>query len=123
MITVLATFSLLNSTNCSIVESPLSRPLRRAEQRYGVRSHVIQVTTSNRARRGDSRAGEPSTITYPLSSVRGHHAHYGDCCPRFHEPKGLLFGKLTGRVWVPQYARGDESVGRVEQTFIVDEGE
>ncbi len=116
-ITVHATFSLLNSTNCSIAESPLPRPLRRTEQRYGVRSHVIQVTTKNRSARS-SRAGEPSSITYPLTSVRGHHAHYGDCCPRYHEPKGLLFGKLTGRVWVPQYARGDESVGRVEQTFV-----
>lgn len=118
LITVLGTLSLLNSTNCSLVEAPLPRSLRRAEQRYGVRSHVIQVTTKNRSTRS-GRAGEPSTITYPLTSVRGHHAHYGDCCPRYHEPKGLLFGKLTGRVWVPQYARGDESVGHVDQTFMM----
>lgn len=44
-----------------------------------------------------------------LHIVAGHFAHYGDCCPTTHEPKGKLFGRLTGVYWMPQHLRGDPS--------------
>ncbi len=95
----------------------MDRPLRRTEQRYGVRSHVLQVTTTSKRRAGGGSAG--GSVSYPLGSVAGHHAHYGDCCPGMHPPNGLLFGKITGRIWVPQFSRGTADVGSVQQTFII----
>lgn len=56
-----------------------------------------------------------------LHSVRGHVAHYGDCCPGRHEPGGLLSGRTTGRVWVPQHARGVAALGQTHQTYVIKE--
>lgn len=53
----------------------------------------------------------------PARSRRRPVHHYGDCCPGRHEPRGLLFGERTGRVWVPQHARGDAEMGTTRQTF------
>ena len=116
--TVLGVYGFLNSRNIEVIpDNGMRRPDRRREQRLGIRSHVLTVkpTGSRRAATG-AAGGDP--VLLPMSSVRGHYAHYGACC-RHHEPGGLLFGKLTGRVWVPQYARGDDEVGTVEQTFVI----
>lgn len=59
-------------------------------------------------------AGDGATAAH---LVRGHPAHYGDCCPGAHEPAGLLFGRLTGVFYVPDHARGHEENGVVVKDY------
>ena len=114
--TVLGTYTLLNCRNVTIAEQHLARAAQRRERRYGARSHVLVVTGHGTSSPGGPGAGAGDAA--PLHSVRGHFAHYGACC-RHHEPRGLLFGRHTGRVWVPDHARGSAETGTVDQTFLV----
>lgn len=69
-------------------------------------------------RKGSNSTGKgPSHVAPALHIVPGNFHHYGDCCPGGHEPKGLLFGKLTGVYWVPQHARGSAARGEVRSDF------
>lgn len=110
---ILGAFNFLNCRNVEIVEPKRPNPLRKRIARTGVQVSELTVMPTGKSTR--SAATGPST-GIPLSSVRGHFSHYGACCPH-HEPKGLLFGKYTGRCWVPQHARGDAAVGEVDQVF------
>lgn len=115
--TVMGAYTLLNCRNVTIAEQHMPRAAVRRERRLGVRSHVLVVTGKGSRSQGEAVeiAGDDAP---PLHSVRGHFAHYGACC-RHHEPRGLLFGKYTGRVWVPDHARGSDETGTVDQTFVV----
>lgn len=115
---VLGTYNFLNMRNIDVVEARLPKPEWRAERRLGIRSHVLTVKPTGKSRTGSTGQGEPLNGVAPLHSVRGHMAHYGQCC-RHHEPRGLLFGRYTCRVWVPAHARGDADTGTVDQTFII----
>lgn len=92
----------LNFLNCSNVDVAIpARP--RAETRRiartGVEVHTISVYPPGKATRTTSTE---TALGAPLRSVRGHFAHYG---PDYH--RGLLFGKLAGRFWIPQRAVGE----------------
>lgn len=107
--------------NCRNVQTVLAQPSgdratrRRVQRALGdVRMSTLSITPQGKSYRG-AGAGEQGV---PLHSVRGHVAHYGACCS-WHEPKGLLFGKLTARVWVPEHARGDENLGENKHTYEV----
>ncbi len=109
------TINFLNMSNVTIEPKRMARAERRREERLGVRTHVIVVTGSSISQRSDETPNDSQNL--PLHSVRGHAAHYGDCCP-WHEPRGLHFGKYTRRVWVPQHARGHRKFGEIEQEFV-----
>jgi hypothetical protein len=66
-----------------------------------------------------SEAGEP-TGTRPRSQVRGSTAHYGNCCPGAHEPRGKLFGRLEGRVWRNPHWAGNADNGTVVSELTID---
>lgn len=117
--TVLGVFNLLNCQNTELVEASMARPDRRREQRLGIRSHVISVRPTRKVSNRRRQGGPSDDVSVPLHSVRGHVAHYGDCCPGRHPANGRLFGRVEGRVWVPQHARGAPDVGEVDQTFVV----
>jgi hypothetical protein len=55
---------------------------------------------------------EPSGRHLSLHIVRGHFATY--------TPGKPLFGKFVGQFWIPQHARGDESVGTVHKSYKVE---
>ena len=108
---VLGAVDFLNCRNVKIVEPKRPRIVQRRVDRTGITVHEITVTpigTSTRTRRGPIAAG-----AVPLTSVRGHFAEYGI------DGKGLLFGKLSGRYWIPQHARGSADHGVSEQTFNI----
>lgn len=52
--------------------------------------------------------------TVPLTIARGHYAEYG---PEFD--KGLLFGKIAGRFWVPFHVRGNVKNGVRKKDYEV----
>lgn len=116
---LLGTLNFMQCRNIELVEPRRPRPQQRRITRTGVRISEINVFPIGKSRRG---AGRQYSLTggVPLSSVRGHFAHYGACCSH-HEPRGMLFGKLTGRYWIPQHARGTTEHGEVEQHVTLHE--
>ncbi len=107
-LTLLGALNFMSCRNVSLVEPVRPRPSRRRLERLGVKVHTINVTPVGKSYRG-SGAGESAGV--PLTSVRGHFAEYGV------NGKGLLFGKLAGRFWVPAYARGSKEFGESEKDY------
>lgn len=123
LITVLGAYTLLNCANIEIVPKRLDRAERRRRQRAGIGDLVestINIRSTVRRSVGGAAPTDGAPSSTRLHSVRGHVAHYGACCST-HEPRGLLFGRLTGRVWVPQHARGVAALGQTHQTYVIKE--
>lgn len=115
---LLATLNFMNCRNVELVDSPMPRSARRRIERTAPGITVKELSvfpTGKRYAGGTSKANEGGV---PLHSVRGHFAHYGDCCPGMHEPRGLLFGKLAGRYFVAQHARGTADNGVIDKTYV-----
>ncbi len=55
----------------------------------------------------------------PYQIMPGHYAHYGIVGPGGWL-RGKLFGKISGRFWVPEHAVGDESQGIVLNDYKVE---
>lgn len=100
---LLGALNFANCRNIEIVEPRRERHERRRLERVGVRISTIQIRPFGRSSRGPK--GESLGLT-PLTSVRGHFACYGPDYDR-----GLLFGKLAGRFWISQHARGTAEEG------------
>jgi hypothetical protein len=106
---VLGSLNFLNCKNVELVEPQRSRAEQRRIERTGVRVQTINVFGIGKRSTAEGGKGNGSL---PLASVRGHFASYGE-----EHGRGLLFGKYSGRFWIPQHARGEKTVGETEQTF------
>lgn len=106
---LLGALNFLNCANVDLVEPRRTRGESRRIARYGCRVHEIAVRPLGRHTRGQGNEGEAAV---PLTSVRGHFRRYG---PEYG--RGLLFGRLSGRFWVPQFARGAEEHGLDEHDY------
>jgi hypothetical protein len=115
--TSLWTLSLANCRNITTeAHRPPPRLSRKHERTHGhplFTYHTLKLTPG---RLGPSTAGDGDPDASGL--VRGHIRrgsihHYGDCCPGRHEPNGLLFGRITGRVFVPDHFAGNPRRGAV----------
>jgi hypothetical protein len=111
---LLGALNFCNCRNVEIVEPQRARPEAKRIARTGVRVSTINVFPTGRTTRGAT--GQAAGV--PLTSVRGHFAHYGACCAH-HEPRGLLFGKLEGRYWIPQHARGSAEQGEIDSEYVL----
>jgi hypothetical protein len=107
----LGVLNFMNCRNVDIVEPSRPRAESRRIARTGIRVSVINVFPVGRSTRGGAKN---KGVGVPLSSVRGHFSHYG---PDYG--KGLLFGKLAGRFWIPQHARGDKEHGEIEHSYVL----
>lgn len=99
---LLESLNFVSCRNVVVVEPQRPRAERRRLDRIGVGVHTINVVPVGRSYRGTKGIG----AGVPLTSVRGHFAHYGEAYG-----KGLLFGRLSGRFFVPQHARGARDHG------------
>jgi hypothetical protein len=111
----LGTLNFMSARNVDIIEPTRPRPQQKRLARHGVRVHELRVFPTGRSSRSRGE-GQPQTLA--SHGVRGHFAHYGACCPH-HEPRGLLFGKLEGKFYVPQHVRGSKDVGEIKQEFVL----
>lgn len=120
----------MNFMQCANIELTYVEPpaaLSRKHRKRGklqpgqdlVRYHTLQIRPAGAGTRNRGRSG-PSRDLVAFHPVRGEFHHYGDCCPGLHPPKGLLFGKLTGRFWVPAHVRGNPERGAIKQDFVVE---
>jgi hypothetical protein len=110
-IVLLGALNFMNCRNVELVEPARERHERKRLARLGVTVHTISVFPVGRSTRS-ARRDEPSGLGVPLTSVAGHFAHYG---PEYG--RGLLFGKLSGRYWIPQHARGSVEHGQAETDY------
>jgi len=108
--------SLLSCKNISLSDRKLGlgpREERQAHKR-GVdgdyRYHVLVVRPAGA--KSDSPGVEIDTM--PRHVCRGHFAEYG---PEFG--KGLLFGRLAGRFYIPPHMKGDKKNGEVAKDYEV----
>lgn len=114
------TYALLNMRNVTTeeVRPPVQRRHRKRGNLPPVRYHVLRLALPGGRTTGlDGRSPADSGIHPGVHVVRGHPAHYGDCCPGAHPPNKLLFGKLTGVYWVPAHIRGSADEGEVLTDF------
>jgi hypothetical protein len=108
---LLGALNFMNCRNVDLVEPQRRRPARRRMERTGVKVQTINVMPFGRS----SRSGRQDPVGgTPLTSVRGHFALYGP-----EHGRGLLFGKLAGRFWIPQHARGDTSQGENVSNYVL----
>ncbi len=67
--------------------------------------------TLSRDRRGTNNAlSTPAS----LHIARGHFAEYGE-----EFGKGKLFGKYSGRYWIPQHVRGNKDQGTIGHDYVI----
>ena len=106
---VLQTLAFAHCRNAVLDRHSAPPKLARAYQRRSGHEPVRWLTVRLELPRPDRPHGDPSRVDASpgLHIVAGHFAHYGDCCPTQHEPKGKLFGRLEGLYWMPQHLRGD----------------
>jgi hypothetical protein len=79
---------------------------------------LIRIDPNSTTSSGRAGSGDAEDRVYHI--VRGHVAHYGNCCPGAHPPNGKLFGKIEGKVFMPQHARGSKEVGLKGTDYIVE---
>jgi hypothetical protein len=108
---ILGALNYMNCRNVDIVEPLRPRAQARQIKRTGVQVSIINVFPIGKSTRSKGKGGGQGV---PLTSVRGHFACYG---PDYG--KGLLFGKLQGRFWIPQYARGDRDLGESRHDYAL----
>lgn len=101
LITLGGSLNFLGASNVDIAEPSRPRPLRRRIARTGVQVQTIVVRPPGKRRAKSAEARPIDAMETVLSPVRGHWSHYGEQYNR-----GLLFGKYSGKFWVPAHARG-----------------
>ena len=111
----LGTLNFMSARNIELAEPKRPRPQQKRIARTGVRVQELHVFPASRSRSGGGTGAPLSTAAH---GVVGHWAHYGDCCPH-HEPRGLLFGRLTGKVWVPTHVRGSSEIGEITHEYVL----
>lgn len=111
--------SFLHCKNVVVEKSaPTPLKLQRARARSGKppisRYHTLRIGGFKERREGATPvAGEYSGKS--LHICRGHFNRYG---PEFG--KGLLFGKHSGRFWIPSHTKGSDEIGTVEKDYLME---
>jgi hypothetical protein len=111
----------LNFLNCSNIDLAPAEPRgdRAARRRLAraagdLRWHELVVRPVGKRSTSSKRAIPLDEM--PLHTVRGHFHRYG---PDYN--RGLLFGKLAGRFYIPPHARGNPDRGVVEKDYRLDD--
>lgn len=109
---LLGTLNFMSCRNIVLVDPKRPRAQRRRLAKLGVSVKTINVLPTSETYSGNRTS--PDATSMPLTSVRGHFARYG---PEYD--RGLLFGKLSGRFWIPQHAKGSVEHGTSEHDYRV----
>lgn len=118
----------LNFMQCANIQTEYIEPSEKLSHKHRKKGHikdkligyhVLRIATkgpATKTRGSGNGRGDGLVAFHP---VRGEFHHYGDCCPGKHPPKGLMFGKHTGRFWVPSHVRGNPERGSIVRDFEV----
>jgi hypothetical protein len=95
-----AALNFLACSNVEVAEPKRPFPVRQRLRKARVQVQTIVVRPPGKRRQSSGVVRAADGLDVPLSSVRGHFARYGV------EGRGLLFGKYSGKFWIPAHARG-----------------
>jgi hypothetical protein len=116
----------LNFMQCANIRTVYVQPPEKLARKHRKRGHVkqglvgyhvLRISPSGPAQQSRSNGNGEASGLVAFHPVRGEFHHYGDCCPGLHPPKGLLFGRHTGRFWVPAHVRGNPERGVIVRDF------
>lgn len=113
MIVLGASLNFLNASNVDTAEPHRPRPTRRRLARTGVTVQAIVVRPAGKHRAKSSAARPIDASETVLSPVRGHWARYGV------DGRGLLFGKYSGKFWIPAHARGAGDGAEPQRDYVL----
>lgn len=107
LITLGAALNFLGASNVEVAEPQRPRPARRRLARTGVTVQTIVVRPPGKQRAAQSAPRPIEAGEQVFSPVRGHWVRYG-----VEGREGLLFGKYSGKFWVPAHIRGEADGGQ-----------
>lgn len=107
----ISAFALANCRNVERVETLPTRQQRRESTRRGepVYSYYVLRIDEKKQIRARNARGEGDADPKRLHICRGHFATYTDDAP--------LFGKHTGRFWIPMHVRGNRERGVIVKDY------
>lgn len=111
---LLGTLTFFGARNVELAEPIRPRAIRRRIERAAPGVTVKELVVFPAGKSTRSRGGEVLSGGIPLTSVRGHYAKYGI------DGRGLLFGKIAGRFWIPAHARGSEEHGQIVHNYRIE---
>ena len=114
LVPVLVAISLMHCKNIELVNKPITRAMKRRVKRTGEPLVVEKVLVIEPFKRKviNESTGEQSGLTLAMHICRGHFREYSEEKP--------LFGKYSGKYWIPQHARGNKESGEVDKEYKVD---
>jgi len=113
IVPVLVAISLLHCKNIELVSKPVTRAMRRRVERTGkpmVIEKVLELEPFKRKVINQTSNGHTG-LTLAMHICRGHFREYSEEKP--------LFGKYSGKYWIPQHARGDKGTGEISKDYKV----
>lgn len=110
---VLLTSQFANCRNIETLEVLPTRQQRRAAERRGepIHKHYVLAIDAATQRKVYPTYGQHRSTDKRLHICRGHFATYTEAAP--------LFGKLTGRFWIPMHTRGSADTGSVRKDYRI----
>jgi hypothetical protein len=95
-----ASLNFLACKNVEVAEPKRPFPVRQRLRKTRVQVQTIVVRPPGKRHLSAKGVRVVDALDTPLTSVRGHFAQYGI------GGRGLLFGKLAGKFWIPAHVRG-----------------
>lgn len=113
LVPVLVAISLMHCKNIELVNKPVTRVMKRRAKRTGIPLVVEKVLVIEPFKRKviNESAGGRSGLTLAMHICRGHFREYSEEKP--------LFGKYSGKYWIPQHARGNKESGLVNKEYKI----
>lgn len=116
MIPVVMGISFMNCKNVKLIENPQSRKVQQARTRKGKEPLVVyrtlEIAPVRRILR-DEGGIEGNGVKKAFHICRGHFSEYTEAKP--------LFGKVSGRFWIPAHTRGSRAEGEVRKDYKIGE--
>lgn len=110
----LLTFSFMHCKNVRRVENLPDEKLQKARERKGkdplTKFYTLEINPMKEVLRKEGQVSK-NGLARALHICRGHFAHYTEERP--------LFGKVSGRFWVPAHVRGSKDAGEVKKDYSV----
>lgn len=108
--------------NVEIIEPPPPTKKRLPKKvKFESRYHRIKILPFGKRSRGQ-QTGQPTGIKQSWHIRPGRFRHYGPAEIHGHpdgQDRGLLFGRIAGRFWVPHHVVGDAEVGIIKSDYEV----
>ena len=105
---VLWSCNLLACKNVKLKQAPLKRVKPKKGKKQLFSYHVLDVPQPQTRY---NETNPPSGRTHRLHLCRGHFRTYTEAAP--------LFGKVTGRIWVPAHVKGRDRSGIVHKDYAI----